>query len=83
MKLEIDVPKETYELADGLVKLIDAVRTALKDGWQPGTDLPAIATSAFAILPPAIAGFDQLGAEFKADKGKLVLALAVAVDKIV
>lgn len=82
VKKEIEIPKEAAELAEAIAQAVKAVKDALADGWQVGTDLPALAVQLMAILPPAIAGIDQLPAEFKADKGKMVLAVALAVDSV-
>lgn len=82
VKKEIELPKEASELADAIAGVFKAVKAASADGWQTGTDLPAVAVAAMALLPAAIAGLDQLGAEFKADKGKIILALAVSLDEV-
>jgi hypothetical protein len=82
VKVEVELPKQVSELADAVVAVVQATRLALKDGWQSGTDLPVILTTALAVLPKAVEGLDQLPAEVKGDKGKLVLALAVALDKV-
>ncbi len=82
VKKEIELPKEASELADAIAGVFKAVKAAAADGWQTGTDLPAVAVAAMALLPAAISGLDQLGAEFKADKGKIILALAVSLDEV-
>ena len=82
VKKEIELPKETAELADAVGGVVKAVKAALADGWQMGTDLPAIAVAAVGLLGPAISGIEKLPEEFKADKGKMILALAVALDEV-
>ena len=42
IKKEIELPKETSELADGAANLVVAVAAALKDGFDLGQDLPTI-----------------------------------------
>lgn len=57
--------KETYELGKGLEGVVLAIKTALADGWQPGTDLPMIAVNSLNALAPAVQGVDQLPNEAK------------------
>jgi hypothetical protein len=57
--------KELNEVGEALKGIMTATKAALKDGWQPGTDLPLIVTSAFASLPKAIEGLSQVGQEVK------------------
>jgi len=71
----VKMPKETYELAKGLGAFAAAIKLALADGWQLGTDMPVIATSALMDLLPAIQGVDKLGDEAKADPIGIAAAL--------
>lgn len=59
--------KETYELGKGLEGVVIAIKNALKDGWQPGTDLPMIAVQSLNALAPAVQGVEKLPEEAKAD----------------
>lgn len=59
--------KETYELGKGLEGVLLAVQKALKDGWQPGTDLPAIAIESLQALGPAVQGVEKIADELKGD----------------
>lgn len=77
-----EVTKEAYELGQGLLGMVEAVKTALADGWQTGTDLPAILTASFANLVPAIQGCDQLPAEAKEDLAPFIRGLTVSVEDI-
>lgn len=83
MDMTVKVPKETMELAQGLAKLIQASRQALADGFQPTLDVPVILVAAVKELPAAVGGLDKLGPEFQADKGKLLLALSIALDEVI
>ena len=74
----IEVSKEASELADALAGIVKAVRLAVKDGFQPGTDIPAIVVQALALLPTAIAGVDQLGPELAEDKAAFFQAWTLA-----
>lgn len=82
VKMEIEMPKEMAALSGAVAKIAVAVKLALADGWQPGTDIPAITLAALAELPAAIAGLGGLPAEIKADKGKLVVACALIADSL-
>lgn len=64
-KREVEVTKEFAELWEGLAEIVKASKVALKDGFQPGQDLPVIAAQAFGSLTKAIGGLDQLPAEAK------------------
>jgi hypothetical protein len=66
IKIEIEVSKETYELGQGLVAMLTAVMVAKKDGWQMGTDIPAVAMAAFGQMA-AIEGIDLIDEEIKED----------------
>jgi hypothetical protein len=64
-KIEISVPKESYELAKGIQAVVEAVVVAVKDGFQPGQDIPAIVVAAVSALPAAVDGIDKLSDEAK------------------
>lgn len=82
MKVELECAKETLELCQGLAKFAAAVKQALADGWQPGTDLPALITATVADLVPALQGVDQLPAEVAASP-EFVNALYAGLSPIV
>ena len=56
-KLEVEVPKETHELADGVADIAVAALKATEDGWQSGTDLPVMVTTAVSELPAMVGRF--------------------------
>lgn len=82
VSVSVEIPKETHELAQGIVKMVKAAREALKDGFQPTQDVPVLLMESVKELPAAVGGLDKLGAEAKADKGKLIVALSLAVDEL-
>jgi hypothetical protein len=82
VKIEVEVPKEAHELAKGIMKIIQASRVALADGFQPTQDLPVLLVEAVKELPAALGGVDKLGDEFAADKGKMLVALSLAIDEV-
>ena len=65
MEVQVNVAKETYELGMGVVKIIEAVQVALKDGYQPGQDLPVILMTSFGALTEAMIGYEKIAAEAK------------------
>lgn len=65
VKVELEASKETYELCEGIGAVTKAVKEALADGWQPGTDMPAIITAAITNLVPAMQGVEKIPAEVK------------------
>ena len=67
VEVKVELPKETYELCKALGAVAAATKQALADGFQIGTDMPAIITSAVMELVPAIQGVDKLDDEAKAD----------------
>lgn len=81
VKLEVEVAKEAYELGEGLASMVLAVKDALKDGFQPGQDLPAVVTAAFTKLVPAVEGMDKLDDELKEDAKAFLDALYLSLGK--
>jgi hypothetical protein len=81
--VQVEVSKEMYELGMGLAGVVDAVKQATADGWQPGQDLPAIVVAAIAILPPALQGVDQIKGELSEDKGAFISAVALPIADII
>lgn len=81
--VSVEVSKEMYELGMGLAQVIDAVKQATADGWQPGTDIPAIVVQAIAIIPPALQGVDQIKNELAEDKAAFMNAVALPIADII
>lgn len=63
LKVEVEVTKEAYELGQCLVNLVKAVKAAGADGWQVGTDVPAVVMAAMAALPAGVNGIQKLSEE--------------------
>lgn len=83
INVEISVSKESYELAQGSVKVVKALKEALKDGFQPGQDVPAIVSAVIADLIPAVQGMDQVALESQEDEKAFVQAFVLsAVDML-
>lgn len=68
VKFELECSKEALELCRAVETLILSVKDAMKDGFQPGMDLPIIITSAITQLPAALQGIEKLPAEMKDTK---------------
>lgn len=83
VKVELEVPKEIHEAGQVLGEIIIAAKEALKDGFQPGTDLPALLVAAVSKLPKAIDGIDKLPAEAVADPVGVAESLALNVSMVV
>jgi hypothetical protein len=83
VKLEVLVPKEVHELGAGLVKFVGAMKQALKDGFQPGMDIPVIIATAMNDLIPAFDGIDKVGGELAADKAGFAKALGLSLADLV
>jgi hypothetical protein len=79
---QVEVMKEADELAQALVSIVKAVKAALKDGFQPGADLPAIIVSAVATLPAALDGVQKLPEESKSDPVAFAQAFVLAAGEI-
>jgi hypothetical protein len=79
VKVEVEVPKEAHELAQGIANVVAAVKVALADGWQAGTDLPILMTAALVELVPAVQGVEHLDDEAKAHPAAFSKALALGV----
>lgn len=82
MQFMVDIPNETGELVKGLSKFVASIKTAMADGWQPGTDLPAIMMAAMSDLPAAIDGWDQLDDEAKANPEAMIAAAGILGSEI-
>lgn len=76
------IGKETYELVEGIGEFVGAVKAALADGWQPGSDIPVIMMAAIEKLGPAVQGADQIDDELKGNVGHAVAAMGILGTKI-
>lgn len=74
LKKEVEVSKEAEELAQALLNIVRATKSALDDGWQPILDVPAIMIAAVKVLPSALNGIDQIDDEFRENPSALLNA---------
>ena len=77
MQYQVTIPDETAELVQGLVSFIASIKESLKDGWQPGIDIPVIMMKALSDLPSAIGGLDKLPDEAKEDPAAMIAAVGI------
>lgn len=82
LDVTVQVSKEAYELGQGVVGIVAAVKKALDDGWDLSEDLPSIVTAAVAEVGPMVEGLDQLDDEFGADPGAFAKALGLGVADV-
>lgn len=76
--VSVEASKEAYELGQGLVKFVAAVKKSLENGWQPGADVSAIMVSAIGDLVPAMDGVTLLDEELKENPAAFVAAFGLA-----
>lgn len=74
----VQVSKESYELGQGVVKFLAALKQALKDGWQPGSDLPILLNAAILDLVPGFQGVEKLGLEKQENLKAFVTAYSLS-----
>lgn len=74
----VQVSKESYELGQGVVKFLAALKQALKDGWQPGADLPVLLNAAILDLVPGFQGVEKLGLEKQENLKAFVTAYSLS-----
>src|SRR5690242_8750982 len=80
--VEVEVSVGAYDLGQNLGKFIASVRQALADGWQPGSDIPALISAAVEDLVPSVSDIAKLGDE-SADKQALANALFLGLSPVV
>jgi len=83
LKKEIECTKEALEMGEGISSFIKATRLALSDGWQVGTDLPVVLSSALMTLIPAIEGMEKLKSEFEGNKEAFANSIYVGLTPII
>lgn len=82
IKIEIEVAKESYELANALAKLVIEIKAALKDGIS-AADLPAMMALLISKdIVDGISGLEKIPMELKEDKMLVIDAFAIAGTKI-
>lgn len=67
VKVEVEVSKEAHELGKAVTNVVKAVKEALKDGFDPMTDVPTIVIKSLSELKTGVEGVQHLGSEAKED----------------
>lgn len=81
--VEVAVAENSYDLMIKMAAFIAAVKTALADGWQMGSDLPVIVTAAIQDLVPAIQDGQKVGDEYAADKAAVIRAALLGAEEMI
>ncbi len=71
---QVEVSEGADKVAGAVKALVLSAKQALSDGFQPGQDLPKIASENFAGLVGAMGSVGQLGAEASEDLGAFLKA---------
>jgi hypothetical protein len=75
--ISVSVADKTYDLTQHLCNYVKALKTALADGWQPGSDIPAILQATLSEGYAAVQDIPQLGNEKDQDAVAFAKALAL------
>jgi hypothetical protein len=81
-QVQVQVSTEAYDLMIGLAKFCGAVKTSLADGWQMGTDFPALMTAAIADIVPVMSGIMQLPVEATTETAEFAKAITIGAAEI-
>jgi len=77
--VNLELPKETYELGQVVFRLMAEVQKAKADGWNSLTDIPAVILNSLQDVMSAVEGIDKIDNEFKADPVAASMAIAYPV----
>ena len=77
VNVSVEVSKEAHELCMGIAKFVGDVKKAVADGWQVGTDIPAVLAAAMGDLVPAVVGAEKIPGEMVEDRVAFGMAAAV------
>lgn len=75
-EVSVTVAKETHEVFDALAEIVRQAKLALKDGFQPGQDIPAIVLGSFNKLTVALDGMGKVPADLKGNTPAFIQAVA-------
>lgn len=79
--IPVSVSDKTNDLTAHLAQYVAALKTAVSDGWQPGTDIPVILQATITQGYAVAQDFPLLSAEFSENRVAFEKAVAVgAVD---
>lgn len=78
VSVQAEVSKEAYEAGKALGTLVVKTKEALADGFQIGTDLPAVLTASLADFMTGVDGIDKIGSEAEEDMAAFMRAWMLA-----
>ena len=79
VKMEMEVPKECYELGLMVKKLLIEVKKAKVDGFQAGQDIPQVVLASLQDIMKGLDGVNKVGDEFKEMPASSVMAIVAPV----
>jgi hypothetical protein len=82
-KIELEVSSASYAVGHALEGVVDSIKTALADGWQPGQDLPAIVIGSVSALAPAVGQITSLPESAKEDPEAFTDGLYIPIKRAV
>jgi hypothetical protein len=65
VKKEVEVSKESSEVADAVSALVKSIKEAGADGFQAAQDIPTVVLGNLQSLSTALEGSDKIGDEYK------------------
>ena len=83
MDVMTSVSKETYEMGEAFVALVQAIKIAVEDGWQTGKDLPIVVSAVLANMSEILDGLKSAKGEWEEDEAAMVQAVTMTVAKLV
>lgn len=82
MKIQIEVGERSTAFIDGLALFLRKTSEVLKDGFQPGQDLPEIALAAFQELAPILGTFSKVKEEMQQNPDSQAFMAAFLINEI-
>lgn len=78
VNVTVEVSKEIYDVGQGVAKFVKAMKGALADGWQVGTDLPVAMSHAISDLAPALGSLGGIPGDIAEDKQAAAHAVSLS-----
>lgn len=74
---QVPVSKELSEAVESIALIVEDTRRALKDGWQPTSDVPAILLAAVQRLGVGLLGIQAIPQELRDDRRAAAYAVVL------
>lgn len=81
--VQVEVAKESYELANGIAQFLATLKEAISDGWDTGEDMPDVLQSAVKNLFPALEGVTGIADEWKLNPAGCYKAISVGLVDVI